>query len=289
MDSVLAVPQIPRDVIRHYLGRIAWRRQARLEHRGDFDEKYPESVHTAFLVSGNQYFDSEIVRARLSELTLYVPYRKFDCVKIFHPRVPGRRYVIGADVATGRTVNSDETDFCAAVVLDLETGEEMAAYRGRVRPEDLAYHLEELGRYYNDAQVAVERTGDGGTTILVLAGECRYSAIYKHKEWHKREKKLVEIEGFPTTIRTRPVALNFVNKFMCETPHMIWDIDFLNECLTFTRNEDGKPAATPGAHDDTVSARWVAYGARMAILGYWVPYEGAREAYMNADQLAAVN
>ena len=280
-------PDLPPHVIRQYLGRIAWRRQARLEHRGAFDEKYPEDVRTAFITSGNQYFDRELVMHRMMELSLFKPYKKFERVVMFHPRIPGRRYIIGADIATGRTVSSEETDFCAAVCLDLETGEEMAGYRARVRPEDCAYDLDQLGTYYNTAIISVERTGDGGSTILTLTGECRYNAIFKFKEWMKRKRKVVEVEGFPTTTRTRPVALNFVNRMMIDHPEYIWDYKFLEECLTFVRDEKGKPCGAEGAHDDTVSARWVAHASRMHVLNYWTPYEGPSEGYMAADQMAA--
>jgi hypothetical protein len=275
------------DIIRRYLGKIAWRRRAKLEQRGNFDEKYPEDVMTAFLMSGMQYFDKELLAARKRELTGYVPFQRLnnDDGQIFNQRIAGRRYVIGADTATGRTVKSDETDNCAAVVLDLETGEEMAAYCAHVRPEELAYDLDELGRYYNTAVIAVERTGDGGTCILTLQGECKYPAVYKHKEWWKRERKIIEVEGFPTTPKTRPIALNFLNKHLCEHPEHVWDVQFLNEALVFVRDPKGKPCASPGAHDDRVSARWIAHAVRMALLNYWVPYQGKSEGYVPADRI----
>ena len=43
-----------------------------------------------------------------------------------------------------------------------------------------------MGRYFNNALIGVERTGDGGTTMLALAGECRYGNIYKHMEWWEK-------------------------------------------------------------------------------------------------------
>ncbi len=280
------IPEMPPHVIRQYLSRIAWRRDRKKEFPGaEFDEKYSEDPDTAFIVHGAQYFDHELIRTRMDELMHFKPNKSFERGKIFHKRLPGRRYIIGADVATGRTVKSDDTDFCAAVVLDLETGEEVAALHARITPEDFGYDLDDLGSYYNHAIIAIERTGDGGTTILTLTGECKYSAIYKHREWFKRERKVVEIEGFPTTIKTRPIALNKANKFIRDNPHMVWDREFLAECLTFVRNEKGKPEALVGAHDDRVSARWVAHGARECVLGFWTPYEGPSEKYQSASQM----
>lgn len=272
------------------LNQIAWRRKSRIAQRGNFDEKYPEDPITAFLVSGNQYFDKDILIARKRELIGYKPWKTFDngAARIFNQRIPGRRYVIGADVATGRTISNEDTDYCAAVVLDLETGEEMAAYRARVNPQDFAFDLDDLGRYFNDAMIGVERTGDGGTTILTLQGECKYTAIYKHREWHKRErKKAIEFEGFPTTGKTRPIALNWLSTFLLEHPELIWDEQFINEALVFVRDETGIPAAAPGAHDDTVSCRWIAHSVRRVLLGWWDPLNAKSERYVPAEQIPA--
>jgi hypothetical protein len=281
---------IPLDELAELLRKIKWRRRTMIEQRANFDEKYPESALGAFLVTGNQYFDRQILIARQAELLTFKPFKTFKngAAQIFKPRVPGRRYVIGADVARGVQVTSKDTDYHAAVCLDLETGEEYAAYRVKgIEPSDYAYDLSDLGAYYNNAVIAVERTGDGGTVILTLKGECKYGAIYLHKDWHKREKKMVEFEGFPTTPKTRPIALNFVSSHINDYPHLIWDKGFCDEALTFVRDEKGIPAGAPGAHDDRVSARWVAHGARRALLGWWIPYQSKSERYENSDAIGA--
>src|SRR5262245_9763785 len=261
------------------LERIAWRRKVKLQQRGNFDEKYPEDVITAFLVAGNQYFSRQILIARKMELFNYKPntvLRQGEGA-IFHQRIPGRRYLVGADIATGRTVSSEETDWNAAACIDLETGEEVAMLHAHSTPEEFAYDLADIGTYFNNAEIAVERTGDGGTTILTLKGECRYGAVYRHKDWWKRERKIVEVEGFPTTVKTRPIALNKLNRFVSDFPDLMWDVGFFNEALTFVRNEKGIPAAAPGAHDDRVSCRWIAYYVRQVLLGYYDPIGAASE------------
>src|SRR5579872_3284187 len=92
---------LSRDTVRKYLGKIAWRRQALLEQRANFYEKFPEDPISAFLVTGNQYFDRDIVIARKLELFGYKPFRTYDNggARIFKQRIPNRRYLIGADVA----------------------------------------------------------------------------------------------------------------------------------------------------------------------------------------------
>lgn len=278
---MIDITKLPPELLHKYLAKIAWRRAAQLEQRQNFAEKYPEDPIAAFLSVGKHYFDREILIARKRELINFKPARSFadGGFTIFQQRIPGRRYVCGADPATGREVNSEDTDYCAAVWLDLETGEEVAAYRNRTTPQQFAFDLEQASRAFNNAVVAVERTGDGGTVILTLTGECQYANVYKHKEWFKRERKVIEVEGFPTTIKTRPLALSWVDQFIRDYPELIWDIQFINEAMTFVRNPKGKPEAAQGYHDDTVSARWIAHAARRALMGWWIPSESSKERY----------
>lgn len=268
------------------LQQVAWRRETKKQFPGvEFDEKYPESAITAFVVSGKSYFDRDILVARRMELQTFKPFKSYHAgeAKFFFQRAPGRRYVIGADTASGKAISESDTDSCAAVVLDLSNGEEVAAYCAKVTPEDFAYDLADIGRYYNDAPIMVERNMDGGTTILVLAGDCKYGAVMKSKEWIKREKKTVEFDGFQTNTRTRPIALNMLNRFVKESPELIWDLSFIDEALVFVRNKTGKPEATPGAHDDRVMSRAIAHAARAMLLGYF-PTDGS-VTYIGSDRM----
>jgi hypothetical protein len=282
---------LSREIIRRYLGRISWRRRAQLQQRANFDEKYPEDPITAFLVSGNQFFDKKILITRKRELTTFAPWRQRPVgedgfLRMFHPRTTNRRYVIGADVAMGIPIKLDDPDYQAAVVLDLETGEEMASYRAHVPAQDYAFDLAELGEYYNSAIIAVERSSEGGAVILTLAGDCGYNAIYKHRDWWKRQKKvLMDFEGFPMNLKTRPTALNMVNRFVLETPELVWCAHFVQEALTFVRNEKGIPAGMEGVHDDTVMCRAIAHMVRRIQLGWYVPWEARSEKYVSADRI----
>lgn len=277
-----------------YMGKILWRRNQIIVQKRNFAEKYPETAEMAFLVSGKQYFDRDILIARLMDLAQYKPLMTMSngAAKIFKKRVVGRRYLIGADPATGRQITKEDTDFSAAVVLDMDTGEECAAIRERVPTDQFALDLADLGFYYNNAVIAVERTGDGQAVMQALVSECKYPAIYKFREWVRRDKKvtantIIELEGFPTTVKTRPVALNFLNRAVSRHPELIWDRQFISEALVFVRDETGKPAAGVGAHDDTVSCRWIGHSARLHLLGFWTPESYASEAYIAANEVAA--
>ena len=271
------------------LTQIAWRRRKKEELRGEFDEKYPEDDITCFLLSGSQYFDRDILRARHLELTTYVPREKYNKLIIFKKEKPHRNYIIGADVAEGLEVGTNKRDWSAAIVIDEETGEQVAAYREQLIPEEYGWDLADLGRRYNDALIAVERNEDGGSVILTLEVACMYGNLYKHRDWWKKDWKkktksgslgggsdqfrMREIVGFPTTKKTRPLALNRIRYFLSENPDLLYDAIFIQECLTFIRNQDkrGRPEAAEGCHDDTVMANAIAQYVRHVRLGYLVP------------------
>jgi hypothetical protein len=104
-----------------------------------------------------------------------LPAQTFNKFVVFKKAIRGRRYICGADPAAGLPVTSENPDYSAAVVIDQETGEEMAAYRAHVLPQDFAQHLAELGRLYNNAEMAVERMVEGGTVITTLNLECEWT------------------------------------------------------------------------------------------------------------------
>jgi len=274
------------------LGQIAFRRVKKISLRYNFDEKYPEDDITAFLVSGKSYFDRDILRFRLKELQSYEPIvtKRDGEIKIFKRRIKGRKYVIGADTATGRQLTSDDSDFSAGVVLDEETGEEVAAIRGRIAPEDFTDDLIELGMMYNNAMIAVERgTGGDGGVVLYRLEEMRYWNIYKHRDKLRSRsasaiKKLDnEVPGLPMNVKTRPIALARARAFFEDHPSRVFDITYVEEALKFTRrSKDGKPVGggdDDNQHDDTVMARAIAHLARLVNIGSLDPEMLATETY----------
>lgn len=281
-DSVSDEERSLIDAYKLDLNQIAWRRKKYISLRHNFDEKYPEDDVSCFLVSGNSYFEKEILKLRYKELESYKPLESYKKLKIFKKRTKGKRYVIGADVATGKSAaeGSNDLDWSTAVALDLETGEEMAAYRAQLTEEEFAWELAELGKLYNNAIIAVERTGYGGTTIMTLEVMCQYTNLYKHREWWKRDRsKVIEFLGLPTTVKTRPIALNRIRFQVHTAPETIHDITFVKEALTFIINDKGKPEAAPGAHDDTVMCRAIGHYCRQVLLGYLDPLAIPSEKY----------
>jgi len=266
---------IARDKGHLALAQIKWRRHQIKADPKRFRENYPEDAQSAFLIEGNNFFDNELMGRRKAELENWKPYkvgRNSEAILFWKPR-PKVRYLIGADVAEGMSANDSGTDldYCAAWVIDLESGEQVAQFRARVRPDQYATDLAYLGHMYNDAIIAVERNSFGTAVLLFLETNEAYPNLYHHPHREDITGTVGGKLGFPTDKSTRPIALSYLQKWTDENPHMIWSYEFCKEALSFIRTPTGRPQAAAGAHDDIVAAGWVTHGARAFLLGFWVP------------------
>jgi hypothetical protein len=264
------------------LGQLAWRRGKIIALRHNFAEKYPEDDMTAFLTTGSAFFERDVLAKKKLELMNKKPLEVHGNgdYRVYKRRIKGRRYIIGVDVCEGKEVSENNNDKNSMCVWDLETGEEMAAYSSSLPPEDLATEAVDIAREYNNATICPERNNHGGAFILTVQRQLLYGNIYYHKEWYRERKQVVEVAGFPTNVRTRPIALNRVAQWVRDTPEFLVDEQFVDQALTFVRNKkNGKPEAQKGCHDDDVSARWVAAYCRMVLLGYFDPVEAPSEKY----------
>ena len=287
------------------LKQVQWRRGKQISLRGKFPEKYPEDSTNCFLTSGDTFMDKAILREMKLRMAKERPLESFHdgTLKIYKRRVPGRRYMVGADVAEGKLISTENPDESAAVVVDIDSGEWMAVYRSVLPPEDFAVDLVDLAQLYNNAEIAVERNGPGGTVLTCLRDQLLYGNIYMHKEWLKERSKGqvmakgIFVPGYPTSVRTRPMALNRLAAAVRERPEFIPSEDFTDQALTFIwrttskNNQFGKriPQGAQGCKDDIVMAAACAEYCRNVRLGYLDPIETASERYgqVEAEEDAA--
>lgn len=271
------------------LKQVEWRRGKIISLRKKFPEKYPEDSTSCFLTSGDTFMDKEILRDMKLRMANESPLESFQdgTLKVYKRRILNRRYMIGADVAEGKLISTDNPDASAAIVVDVDSGEWMAVYHSLVPPEDFAVDLVDLAQQYNNAEIAVERNGPGGSVLTCLRNQLMYGNLYKHKEWFKEQAKAIFVAGYPTNVRTRPMALNRLAAAVRERPEFIYSEDFVNEALTFVwrttskNNQFGKriPQGAQGCKDDIVMAAACAEYCRNVRLGYLDPLETPSERY----------
>lgn len=177
--------------------QIAWmRRVFEGECAGEepkFLQEYPHSADVAFVATGDPAFPRD-------EMT-YAESTKKDPIKRGHLRrkgttqfefIPSRQgplvlweeplnkchYYLGADAAAGYETG----DFSTYAILNGTTGKMAGRYEAHANPEELADQCDMAGRWFNDAMVNIELTGNLGRWAQKLLRDRHvYPNIYRWK------------------------------------------------------------------------------------------------------------
>jgi hypothetical protein len=251
--------------------QLTWRRWCIANNCGGdetlFRQEYPACPEEAFITSGRPVFDTAKLLLRREQVRgkgesgylqdgKFVPDTKGQLIIYKHPE-PGKPYVIGGDVAEGVAGG----DYSVSQVLDNITGEQVAVWRGHIDPDLYADEQIKLARYYNGAMVANEVNNHGLTTIKALEYK-GYTKQYIREVVDEISKKRQHKYGFRTDVATRPVIIDGLREVARECPELINDATTIDEMLTFVFNQQNKPEAQEGCHDDCVLSLAIAYGVR---------------------------
>ena len=117
-----------------------------------------------------------------------------------------------------------------------------------------------LGMWYNKALIAVET--NFSTYPERKLEEWDYPCLYVRERFDTYTRKTVKAFGFQTTPRTRPVILAGLHAVMEETADAVVSRDTLRQMLHFVYDEQHKPQAEEGEHDDLVMAAAICHFAR---------------------------
>lgn len=260
--------------------QLEWRRQ-KIAQIGEalFKQEYPANPDEAFLTSGNTFFDNVAISHRLEDLNRNSPkyfdfeykggigleLRVYDsklipkpnsngCLAVFEEPNPTHPYVIGADTA------GEGSDYFIAQVIDNITAKQVATMTCHYGERDFVNKLYLLGRYYNNALIAVET--NFSTYPCAILERMEYPKLYIRETVDDYTHGVKKSYGYRTTTATRPYMLDNLKDIINNETHLINDKSTLLECVTFVKDENGKPCASNGNHDDTVMALAIAYVCR---------------------------
>lgn len=161
-------------------------------------------------------------------------------------------YSIGGDTA------GEGSDFFTGKVIDNITCEEAATLEICKIDEDLySDQIYCLGKMYNDALVALEVNFSYAPTKNLI--RCQYPNLYVRKAIEETAQKSTTAKfGFNTNPQTRPLIIaEFQRKFR-DNPSIINDEATLTQMMVFVKNENGRPEAAKGQHDDLVMGEMIA-------------------------------
>lgn len=249
----------------------------------DKAEQYPDNADEAFLTSGRPFFDraslrwyaknairQPLERGRFvlkGESSTTAVWRTDDqtaysgdpgnVISLFTTPEAGHDYAIICDVASG-----DGRDNSAAFVTDLSTMEFVAQVWGRFHEDVYAEQLHYLGRWYNDATIAIENQGGYGTAVVILLRDGKHGRppyplgkLYRHKEEQQTDEKERRNYGYPVTGATRPLMLSTLSEAIRERSLPYVTEELLEELSTFVHKDTNpSPRAEDGSNDDLVMA-----------------------------------
>ena len=246
--------------------QLYWRR-LKIAESGErkFKQEYPASPEEAFLVTGNSVFDQQIINniavqapqyvREYDERSSYFEDAKEGHLEIWVPPSFEDRFIIGADVALG--VGQDHS---TAVVMNKER-QVCALFRDNFTdPSNFGDILFYLGRYYNNALLAVESNSLGIATLNRLK-QMNYMNLY----YQTKAANLLNDEGgkpgFRTTVSTKPMIIGNLKRAIEEDDLWIPSDTIVGELRTYVAAENGSTNALAGNFDDTVMALAIAFEA----------------------------
>jgi len=169
------------------------------------------------------------------------------------------KYVVSADVSRG-----DAADYSTFHVLDVNSGEQVAEYKGKIPPDQFAILLAEAGKRYNNALVCPENNTYGYAVIMKLV-ELGYTNLYYKNEKDKLSalytgNNQISKIGFSTNAQSRGQILTKLEEVLRNNSVAFYSSRLVDELKTFVWKGQ-KAQAQKGKNDDLVMA---------AAIGTWL-------------------
>lgn len=257
-----------RDAYRLTDGQLQWRRWCIANNCGGsldmFRQEYPASPGEAFLHSGTGVFDNEQIVLRLERLPGPAGRGEFadgewtesetGAITLYELPEEGVPYVLGGDTA------GEGSDYFTAIVIDNVSGRIVAKLRQKYSEPEYVRQICALGRFYNDALVAIET--NFSTYPVMKLQEMEYPNQYSREREDTYTRQMRKSYGFRTDRQSRPRAIANLVEVFSSHPEWFTDRELLEEMLTFCYNEDHRPEALAGKHDDLVMGAAITYAVR---------------------------
>ena len=248
--------------------QLQWRRWCIANNCGGsldmFRQEYPASPGEAFLHSGTGVFDNEQIVLRLERLPSPAGRGEFadgewtesetGAITLYELPEDGVPYVLGGDTA------GEGSDYFTAIVINNVTGRIAAKLRQKYSEPEYVRQIYALGRFYNDALVAIET--NFSTYPVMKLQEMEYPNQYSREREDTYTRQMKKSYGFRTDRQSRPRAIANLVEVFSSHPEWFTDRELLEEMLTFCYNEDHRPEALAGKHDDLVMGAAITYAVR---------------------------
>ena len=248
IDLVQRIPEITN-------ANLAWRRMKISEIHTDtsltpeelFKQDFPSYPEEAFLSSGRPVFNQDKLKLHINKLresppTIIKPLitQKYlsmypQYLKVFEAATPGKKFLIGADVAEGLATG----DYSSACILD-DDFKQVATFHGHLPPDIFGKILVELAKIYNKALIIPEQNNMGHTTLQAIK-DMDYLNIYQREVKDEIDQsKITKKLGWVTTASSKQKMMNtFIARYR-DGEVVIREIELLREMMRLSREDNGE-------------------------------------------------
>lgn len=205
-----------------------------------FRQEYPLTPDQAFVTSGARFF------------TQVFPHVKSFCgYRQYAKPIDYRIYSIGVDTAAGGP-NGDYSAFCTLDVTQKGKPEIVSTFYEQVRPAAFSEKVLAEAKKYG-ALVTVE-SNSYGLSVLEHLLQREWAYLYRRTKYDKLADRWTESLGFNTSLSTRSLLLSRLQEYIGNSWLGVKDDRLKYEMNTFIFNDNGKPEAASGKHDDMIFA-----------------------------------
>lgn len=279
--------------------KLLWRREIiATECLGDvekFHQEYPTTLEESFVASGKNVFHIDYLRAAYSpetgstgELVRDGDRLKFiespnGNLRVFRKPSPDHSYgiyALGGDPAWTAT-----GDYGTIQVLNRLTWEQVAVYRRKTDAYSLGETMNLVGRWYNEALVAPERTKGGAAAVGALQA-LQYPNLFMYEKTGSIKGVIDGQYGWPTNMQTKPEAIGLLQKALFDRYTgrysdfgiRIHDETTFNELKEYVTLDNGQFGNSRGEnHDDCVMALAIALSATVKYQAHLMGETGSAE------------
>jgi len=226
-----------------------------------------------FITSGRGVIDG-ILLEKMKESSIREPIEKRGIDSnywIWEPPNYTKNYVVSADVSRG-----DGTDYSAFHIIDVESLEQVAEYKGKISTQDFGNMLVNVSKEYNDALLVVENNNIGWAAIQQVIDREYPNLFYTSKDlqyvdvqhqmtnkYRAQERNMVP--GFSTTSKTRPLIIAKLEEMFREESVVVHSNRLIDELFVFIYNGN-RAEAMSGYNDDLVMSFAIALWVRDTAL-----------------------
>jgi len=226
-----------------------------------------------FITSGRGVIDGLLLE-NLKESSVREPMEKRGIDSnywIWQPPNYTKNYVVSADVSRG-----DGTDYSAFHIIDVESLEQVAEYKGKISTQDFGNMLVNVASEYNNALLVVENNNIGWAAIQQVIDREYPNLFYTSKDlqyvdvqhqmtnkYRSQERNMVP--GFSTTSKTRPLIVAKLEEMFREESVVVHSQRLIDELFVFIYNGN-RAEAMQGYNDDLVMSFAIALWVRDTAL-----------------------